>query len=183
MSLSIVQACYPVVVDMFAKIAHTTKFMFCYSVITANRSKLETSHISHSISLDNLGSSDLGQVLPLIGRQSLSETSLDSFFPFDPYDLPRARTYVEKFYRNWDEVALQTEDEDDDDEVATSTETETEDDDGFPRSQSFSHSSNYIGIVGRAMRTGGNDAHANELSTSLDGMSLSQRQLPLGLVA
>jgi RNA polymerase I-specific transcription initiation factor RRN3 len=182
---SILQACYPIVVDMFAKIAHTTKFMFCYSVITANRSALESTHVAHSISLENLGSSDVTQVLPLIGRQSLSETSLDSFFPFDPYDLPRARTFVETFYRNWDEVAVQTEDEDDEDEFGTSTETETEDDEGgdFPRSQSFSHSSNYIGIVGRAMRTGGNDAHANELSTSLEGISLSQRQLPLGLVA
>jgi RNA polymerase I-specific transcription initiation factor RRN3 len=152
--------------------------MFCYSVITANRSTLESTHISHAISLENLGNTDLSQVLPLIGRQSLSETSLDSFFPFDPYDLPRAKVYVERYYRNWNEVALENDDDDDDDDTAT--ETETEDGSNYPRSQSFSNrSTNYIGHVGR-MRTGGNDG---ELSTSLDGLSLSQRQLPLGLVA
>lgn len=145
-----------------------------------------------------MGNAQVSHVLPLVGRQSLSETSLDSFFPFDPYDLPRAREYIVGFYRNWDEVAVHDEDDDDEDEDDL-TETITEDDDDddeesrFAKSYSQSQSSNhhnYIGIVGRAIRAGNDSKGADGISTSLEGISLSQQRQqyqlsvqPLGMVA
>ena len=112
---------------MFAKVADLTKFMFCYSIMSANRNSLENSASSRSHVRMSASSTSVNQAtpgippmseFPLIGRKTLVDTDLDQFFPFDPYDLPRSKVYVEKLYRNWDEVALpgmKAEEEEDDD--------------------------------------------------------------------
>ena len=43
---------------------------------------------------------------------TLSE--LMSFFPFDPYKLPRSSSYIEPIYREWASVAVGVDDDDDD---------------------------------------------------------------------
>jgi RNA polymerase I-specific transcription initiation factor RRN3 len=100
---------------MFAKVADLTKFMFCYSIMSANRNALENSASSrpHVRLATNTSNGSKGNAaiphmseFPLIGRKTLVDTDLDQFFPFDPYDLPRSRVYVDKLYRHWDEVAL-----------------------------------------------------------------------------
>ena len=39
-----------------------------------------------------------------------------SFFPFDPYKLPRSSSYIEPIYREWASVAVGVDDDDDDDD-------------------------------------------------------------------
>lgn len=51
-----------------------------------------------------------------VTKNNGSEIELDSFFPFDPYRLPRTQRYINNIYRNWDEVAINTNEDDESDE-------------------------------------------------------------------
>ncbi|KAI5454236.1 DNA independent RNA polymerase I transcription factor [Naganishia albida] len=134
--LNPLMACFPGVVDMFAKVADLTKFMFCYSIMSANRNALENSassrpHVrlaSTTANGNNKGNAAIPHMseFPLIGRKTLVDTDLDQFFPFDPYDLPRSRVYVDKLYRHWDEVALPEMKGEDDDESSVDSDDEDE---------------------------------------------------------
>lgn len=42
-------------------------------------------------------------------------TELNSFFPFDPYRLPRSSSYIEGVYREWSSVAIDDGDEEEED--------------------------------------------------------------------
>ncbi|KAJ9114662.1 hypothetical protein QFC22_005538 [Naganishia vaughanmartiniae] len=146
--LNPLMACFPGVVDMFAKVADLTKFMFCYSIMSANRNALENNassrpHVrlgnSSAAANNNGGRNESGggiphmSEFPLIGRKTLVETDLDQFFPFDPYDLPRSKVYVDKLYRNWDEVALpemKGDDEEEDDDGSEEDEEDSSDEEG-----------------------------------------------------
>jgi len=44
-----------------------------------------------------------------------ANTELNSFFPFDPYKLPKSSRYIDGVYREWSAVAID-DDEDDGDE-------------------------------------------------------------------
>ena len=57
---------------------------------------------------------------------TLSE--LMSFFPFDPYKLPRSSSYIEPIYREWASVAVGVDDDDDDDDDEEEEEEEEEED-------------------------------------------------------
>lgn len=48
------------------------------------------------------------------GISALNE--LTSFFPFDPYKLPRSSSYIEPIYREWASVAIAGDDDDDDED-------------------------------------------------------------------
>ncbi|KAL1737729.1 hypothetical protein HDZ31DRAFT_78930 [Schizophyllum fasciatum] len=48
------------------------------------------------------------------GRERDAE--LHTFFPFDPYKLPKSGPYIQAVYREWASVAIGGEDDDDDDE-------------------------------------------------------------------
>ena len=49
---------------------------------------------------------------------------MTTFFPFDPYKLPRTCSYIDGIYREWTSVALDGEDDDDDDEDEETVESE-----------------------------------------------------------
>lgn len=180
---------------MFAKIAYKNDFMYCHSIITANQATLESARFGTTLSLSDIGSkpaspsrgnsmsrsarpaasarksgAEQRYVLPLLGKQSLVDMNLDKFFPFDPIDLPRSRPYVERHYREWQEVAIPMDDDEQD-------ETETEDD-GTDYSGSYTGSGKYLG-------SGSEDDEG--FSKSFEGMSISQREremrIPLGLAA
>ena len=55
---------------------------------------------------------------------TLSE--LMSFFPFDPYKLPRSSSYIEPIYREWASVAVGVDDDDDDDDEEEKEDEEEE---------------------------------------------------------
>ncbi|KLT44471.1 RNA polymerase I-specific transcription initiation factor RRN3 [Cutaneotrichosporon oleaginosum] len=98
--------CNPSVVSMFAKVAHSTGFAYCFSIIEAN-THAHTKRSAPAIAA------------PRAARQANIDAGLDSYFPFDPYDLPRSGEFVESLYRTWDEVAVDLGgDSDDSDEEA-----------------------------------------------------------------
>ena len=96
-------------------------------------------------------------VLP--SSNSISALSeLTSFFPFDPYKLPRSGSYIEPIYREWATVAIEGDDDDDDEE---------DEEEGMQ--------------VGLALRDAVDDvdAEADGLGASFDGMSISPVRAPV----
>ncbi|ORY25938.1 RNA polymerase I-specific transcription initiation factor RRN3 [Naematelia encephala] len=100
--------CNPTVVSTFAKVAHQTNFAYCFSILESNARPATSTNPSSSA--------------PRQARQANLDAGLDSYFPFDPYELPRSRRFVDPLYRTWGEVALhgqEDEDSDDDDDEGT----------------------------------------------------------------
>jgi RNA polymerase I-specific transcription initiation factor RRN3 len=135
--------CNPTVVNTFAKVAHSTGFAYCFSIIEANQQAAARNASTTSLPKENgsgttslntsvngkripsgAGSSrqqnTYAMLAPRKARQTNVEAGLDGYFPFDPYDLPRSGEHVESLYRTWDEVAVDlggdSSDEDDDDD-------------------------------------------------------------------
>jgi RNA polymerase I-specific transcription initiation factor RRN3 len=93
----------------FTRVAHSTEFMYCYSILEAHRrSDGPTSRPSRGTN------TPATPVHPaVLGETIVSE--LNTFFPFDPYKLPRSNSYIAGVYREWSSVAIDDGGEDDDD--------------------------------------------------------------------
>jgi RNA polymerase I-specific transcription initiation factor RRN3 len=104
-------------------------------------------------------------VLPVSNNTSaLSE--LTSFFPFDPYKLPRSSLYIEPIYREWASVEVEGDDDDDDED-----EEEMGEEEGLQ-----------IGISQRDM-VDDLDVEADGLGASFGGMSISPVGAPVHTTA
>ncbi|EIN10498.1 RNA polymerase I-specific transcription initiation factor RRN3 [Punctularia strigosozonata HHB-11173 SS5] len=123
-SLNPLKVCSSTVVMQFARVAHATNFVYCYSIIEANKRAEYNTNTTAPTSMD-------GRRLHVHRRHSdvLSDpltAELNTFFPFDPYNLPKSSRYIQGVYREWDSVAIDDgeeeddEDEDDDDDEASS---------------------------------------------------------------
>lgn len=118
--LNPLKACAPTVVSQFAKVAHQTNFIYCYNILRSNdRSGLNSSGSNKSLpppppthSQNNLPPLTTDPIV----RQVLSESRMDSFFPFDPCRLPLTSVYLEKIYRVWEGAPGDAEDGDDEEE-------------------------------------------------------------------
>ncbi|KAL4247049.1 RRN3 family protein [Abortiporus biennis] len=124
--LNPLKICASNVVMQFAKVAHSTDFLYCYSLIEANRRS------EFAPKTDNSGSSrprGFSLINPaILGGDKSVQIELNTFFPFDPYRLPRSSTFIEGIYRDWSSVAIESDDEDDDeDEEEEGSEEESED--------------------------------------------------------
>ena len=64
--------------------------------------------------------------MPRAARQANIDAGLDSYFPFDPFILPRSKRFIDPLYRTWAEVAVVNQDSDDDDDVDSEGEEEEE---------------------------------------------------------
>lgn len=100
------QVCSPNVASQFARVAHATDFIYCYTILESNRrSDVSSSDgLTHQISLSALTH----------GLHLTSE--LNTFFPFDPYKLPKSGVYIQEVYREWASVAIDEESDDEDGE-------------------------------------------------------------------
>ncbi|WVQ65632.1 uncharacterized protein L199_003810 [Kwoniella botswanensis] len=199
--------CNPTIVSTFAKVAHHTNFLYCFSIIEANQ---QSSHPpARSTSSQNLAStastngnsnsnnntqrntpklptrtnsSLIGsQTLPRQARQMNIDLGLDSYFPFDPYDLPKSKKYIERLYRTWSEVAIDSGNNDSDSDSDSESEEEEEEDESDDSSledhmkTTFPHKIN-IGSYGEHRKKklfNGTGQRDNGLSSSLEGMSIS----------
>ena len=111
------QVCSPNVVQQFARVAQHVGFVYCFSILEANR---------RSDSKDRHG--NIPAISSITTKQSF-DADLTTFFPFDPYRLPRSSSYIESIYREWSSVAIDDsdeEDEDDGDEEEDYTDEETD---------------------------------------------------------
>jgi RNA polymerase I-specific transcription initiation factor RRN3 len=95
--LNPLRVCTPVIVEQFAKLAQALDFMFLHSKIASNRHV--RLHALHERSISQLdinapaGMSDGG----LMGDNGVME----GYFPYDPYELPISRHWVEQEYVVW----------------------------------------------------------------------------------
>ncbi|KAG0644810.1 RNA polymerase I-specific transcription initiation factor RRN3 [Tuber brumale] len=81
------KVCSPAVVETFAKISSHFQLVYCFTIMEQNKRK---------------------------GLSSQGE--LDSYFPFDPYNLKRSKQWIRGCYNEWEPIeGLEDEDEEDDD--------------------------------------------------------------------
>ena len=76
--------------------------MYCYTILDANKRS-------------ESGSETPQQRLISLGGE-LGAAELNTFFPFDPYRLPKSASFVQGVYREWASVALEDEEDSDEDE-------------------------------------------------------------------
>jgi RNA polymerase I-specific transcription initiation factor RRN3 len=95
------QFCSENVARQFARVAHVTGFMYVFPLLTAPPPPAGTEWHRALLPVSN-------------NTGALSE--LTSFFPFDPYKLPRSSSYIDPIYREWTSVAIEGEDDEEDEE-------------------------------------------------------------------
>ncbi|CAK5262552.1 unnamed protein product [Mycena citricolor] len=120
--LNPLKICSTNVVHQFAHIAQATDFVYCYTIMDANR-RSEYSASSADRQPSGLLTSASAMRFSAALLSSGITAELNTFFPFDPYKLAKSGTYIQSIYREWSSVSL---DEDEDDE-----EEEEEEDDGL----------------------------------------------------
>jgi len=177
--LNPLKICSPNVVNQFAKIAHTTNFLYCYPILAANkRSEYSTSSTTSS-SAPNPAMVSTGGIHPSILEKAVNP-ELNSFFPFDPYRLPRSGKFIEGIYREWGSVAV-GDDEDDSDFDEGEEEEEEEEEEEIDEMKaelggylSGPRSSSPVMIMGHGRGEEEEEEEGEEeLGQSLDKMSIS----------
>jgi len=114
------KVCCPPIVSEFAKIARHLRFMYIYPLLEKNErirlSQFAGSHASGRIR-------DSG-----VSGRSESWHQLDAQFPFDPYQLPFSKHWVESDYVEWQGIpGLEEEDDESEEEVISEEEMDTDD--------------------------------------------------------
>ncbi|ESZ97945.1 hypothetical protein SBOR_1668 [Sclerotinia borealis F-4128] len=123
--LNPLKICSPPIVAEFAKIAHHLRFMYVYPLLETNK-RIRLSQFSSAV--ENGALRDSGN-----GASNDSWHQLDAYFPFDPYQLPVSKKWIEDDYVQWKGIPGLNQEEDDDDssgdEEDEEDETAPEDDD------------------------------------------------------
>lgn len=122
--LNPLKVCSPGIVDQFALLAQRFHFMYVYPLIEANKRLRLSQFVSTAYSN--------GGALRESGLDLSDESwqRLDSFFPFDPYQLPTSKQWVDPDYLQWQDIrGLHPDDSDEseDDEEAHDEEDIEED--------------------------------------------------------
>jgi RNA polymerase I-specific transcription initiation factor RRN3 len=129
--LNPLKICSPPIVAEFAKIARHLRFIYVYPLLETNK----------RIRLSQFASSQGNGALRDTGNGGSNESwhQLDAYFPFDPYQLPISKRWIEADYVQWrgipgldaeeDEDDSGEEEEDEDAEVEVEEDTATDDDD------------------------------------------------------
>lgn len=115
--LNPLKICSPPIVAEFAKIAHHLRFMYVYPLLETNK-RIRLSQ--YSSGQGNGALRDTGN-----GGNNESWHQLDAYFPFDPYQLPVSKRWIEGDYVQWKGIPGLNQEEDSDDE---SGEEDDEDD-------------------------------------------------------
>ena len=111
----------------FARVAHATDFIYCYTILETNKRAEHVSTLTSPPSLyhrQSSSSSDVSMMMmntrnknPTTSKVNLPvNPELNSFFPFDPYRLPKSSTFIQGVYREWSSVAIEDEDEEEEEE-------------------------------------------------------------------
>lgn len=108
------------------------------------------------------------------------DSGMDDYFPFDPYDLPRSKRFVEHLYCQWADVAIQN---DSDDEDSDEEEEDEEEEAETSEMESINGSLMRDTMASRGIPKMKNGSYTdrrrmaferdNGLSSSLEGMSIS----------
>ncbi|KAI1323235.1 RNA polymerase I-specific transcription initiation factor RRN3 [Xylariaceae sp. FL0255] len=124
--LNPLKVCSPVIVEQFAKLAHRFRFMYVYPLIEANK-RLRLSQFSVGVYSNGGALRDLA-----FDMDDESWQQLGTYFPFDPYQLPKSKKWVEEDYLKWRHIpgldADEAEDDDSDEDEINEDEEEVEED-------------------------------------------------------
>jgi RNA polymerase I-specific transcription initiation factor RRN3 len=118
------KCCSPAIVEEFAKLSHHLRLIYIYPQIEKNK--------NIQLSQFFTGSYAMGGALRDSGFEMDTEkgTHLDASFPFDPFQLPVAKRWLDlpNTYIPWQPFAILNRDDEDDegDDGETGEETETE---------------------------------------------------------
>ncbi|KAJ5787482.1 RNA polymerase I specific transcription initiation factor RRN3 [Penicillium paradoxum] len=128
--LNPLKVCSPAIVAEFARIAHHFQFLYVYPLLETNKRV----RITAFRSISTLADSRFNHVGREIRAGDNSGYQLDAYFPFDPYQLPRSRRWLEGDYVEWrgipglddadDSDSGADESDDEDGEGATETDEE-----------------------------------------------------------
>ena len=126
-TLNPLKVCSPPIVSQFAKIARHLRFMYVYPLLEKNK----------RIRLGQFSSSQATGALRETGNGAKeSWHQLDTYFPFDPYQLPVSKRWIENDYVEWKPIPGLDQDEDDEEsggeegnEDREDTATDDDDDD------------------------------------------------------
>ncbi|KAI1499142.1 RNA polymerase I-specific transcription initiation factor RRN3 [Biscogniauxia marginata] len=93
--LNPLKVCSPAIVEQFAKLAHRFRFMYVYPLIESNK-RIRLSQFA-------VGAYSNGGALRDLSFDVNDESwqQLGSYFPFDPYQLPKSKRWVEQDYLQW----------------------------------------------------------------------------------
>ena len=108
--LNPLKVCAPVIVEEFAKLAHRLNFMYVYPLVESNKRVRLTQFLSATYAT--------GGALRDAGYDTQDESfhQLDPYFPFDPYQLPVSKRWLENDYVHWKAIpGLNAEEEDEED--------------------------------------------------------------------
>lgn len=126
--LNPLKVCAPAIVEEFAKIANHLGFLYVYSIIETNKRLRLSQYVL-------TGSNNKGQANYSrdAGYSSQGENwyQLDAYFPFDPYQLPVSKKWIEGDYLVWKKIPGLQDEEESDDSDDGEDEEEDEDEGGF----------------------------------------------------
>jgi RNA polymerase I-specific transcription initiation factor RRN3 len=106
--LNPLKICSPPIVAEFAKIAKHLEFMQVYPLLETNK-RIRLSQYS---SVQGAGATRVSS----LGTSEESWHQLDAYFPFDPYQLPVSKKWIEDDYVQWKGIPGLNQDEDEDSE-------------------------------------------------------------------
>jgi RNA polymerase I-specific transcription initiation factor RRN3 len=95
--LNPLKVCSPVIVSEFARIAHHIRLLFVFPLLETNK-RLRMSTFR---SISSVSDPRYSQVEREFRAGDDGGYQLDAYFPFDPYQLPRSRRWLEGDYVEW----------------------------------------------------------------------------------
>lgn len=122
--LNPLKVCSPAIVSEFARISNHLDFLYLFSILETNKRIRITSYRS----LSSMADPRFSQVERETRAGDDLGYQLDAYFPFDPYQLPRSRRWLEGDYVHWRGIAGLHDDDDGSDSEAGSDEESVSDD-------------------------------------------------------
>ncbi|KAF2771959.1 RRN3-domain-containing protein [Teratosphaeria nubilosa] len=126
--LNPLKVCSPSIVGEWAKIALYLRFMYVFSILETNkRVRLGNGYSAYSTN----GMMDLGRRETAMDRKAgEAHLQLEAYFPFDPYNLPKSKHWVQGDYNKWKLPSGMKQDDDEDEEDSDDDESDEESLDG-----------------------------------------------------
>ena len=95
--LNPLKICSPAIVTQFASVARHLRFMYVFPLLESNK-RIRLAHVfgaSADYGLRTDGEVEFG------GKVSDSIFQMDAYFPFDPYQLPKSKRWLDGDYNEW----------------------------------------------------------------------------------
>lgn len=124
--LNPLKVCAPAVVTQFARIAHHLRFVYVFPLLETNKRL----RLSRTVSVAVMYGMQERETA-LTAKNSESALQLDSYFPFDPYNLPKSKQWMTGDYNEWKNIPGLEQEEGDDNSDTDSQGDDSEDEQDF----------------------------------------------------